>query len=180
MQPLTLEQHWPLLIPPLLAIVDDEATALKIKGCELLDILLRVTPTDFLKRTGLGEVFEGSLIPYLAYLPTMTPEDESIRLLNEVYPSLILLAKTRFPPGNKELVLLRQKALDKIIRMGILKGYWHVSETVKVAEMLVRRMADVIEAMGILSVKHLKVRRNGINSIEHPCLDQRYRTSYHY
>ena len=78
-------------------------------------------------------------------------------LLNAVYPSLIQLAKTRFPTNNRETLLLTQKALDKIMRIGILKGYWHVSENVKVAEMLVRRMADVIEAMGILSVKHLKV-----------------------
>ena len=150
-----MQQHWPLLIPPLLTVIDDEATVLKIKGCELLDVLMKVTPTDFLKRTGLGEVFEAALMPYLSYLPTLTPEEESIRLLNAVYPSLLLLAQTRFPA--KDDGPFRQKALDKVMRVGILTGYRHVSENVKVAEMLVQRMADVIAAMKLLSVKHLKV-----------------------
>ena len=120
-------------------------------------MLMKVTPTDFLRRTGLGEVFEAALVPFLSYLPTLTPEEESIQLLNAVYPSLLLLARTRFP-GQDDLPP-RQKALDQIMRVGILNGYWHVSENVKVAEMLVRRMADVIVAMKILSVKHLKVSR---------------------
>ena len=152
-----MEENWPLIIPPLLTIIDDDWTESKAKGCELMSILLQVTTSATLSRTGLGEVFEDAILPYLAYLPSLTPEKESRRLLGEVYPALVSLARTRYPKQSD--LNARRKHLDKIVRQGILYGYYHAHEHVKITEFLVLQISALVDEMGVWSVKHLKVRK---------------------
>ena len=154
-----VEANWPLIIPPLLALIDDASTPYKIKGCELLTTFLKVAPSQILERTGLGEVFQNALMPCLLYLPTLTPEEESLRLLAAVYPTLIELVKARF--GGEKDRAARMKAFVQILQYGVLKGYAHAAENVRIAELLVQRITDLINEMGIASVKHLKVRKHG-------------------
>ncbi len=51
----------------------------------------------------------------------------------------------------------RMKAFDKIMRDGIFKGYAHAGENVRVAELLLKKMTDLINELGVDSAKHLKV-----------------------
>jgi tRNA nucleotidyltransferase (CCA-adding enzyme) len=90
------ERHWPLLVPPLLALLDDGDTNYKALGCKLLTSLLSVTPAALLSRTGLGSVFSDAVTPCFSYLPTLTPEAESIPLMDAAYPALFILAEIRF------------------------------------------------------------------------------------
>ena len=150
-----VEENWPFIIPPLLTVVDDDSTNYKAKGCELMTILLQVTPASTLSRTGLGELFEDAVLPYLAYLPTLTPEEESLQLLGAAYPALTSLTRTRFPGHSG--VDARGKHLDRIVRQGILKGYYHAGEHAKVTELLVGQISVLVDEMGIWAVKHLKV-----------------------
>ncbi|KAL8682098.1 MAG: hypothetical protein Q9186_001803 [Xanthomendoza sp. 1 TL-2023] len=152
-----IEKQWPLIIPPLLTILDDVSIAYKIRGCELLDILLKVTSSSLLERSGLGEIFHNTLLPYLLYLPTLTPEEESLPLLNATYNTLITLTISRFPPSSPSSTNPKRiKTLSAIFRYGILKSYTHIGENVRVSELLMRKSADLVSAMGIHSVKHLK------------------------
>ncbi|KAL8883242.1 MAG: hypothetical protein Q9192_007324, partial [Flavoplaca navasiana] len=48
------------------------------------------------------------------------------------------------------------KTLDAILRYGILNGYTHAGEKVRIAELLVKKSTDLVHAMGIYCVKHLK------------------------
>lgn len=118
-------------------------------------MFLRITPATLLQRTGLGEVFYDALMPCLSYLPTLTPEKESLRLLSAVYPALVSLIRAKTP--GKDSRVSRLRSLDSVLRLGVLRGYAHAGEYVKIGEMLVNRMADLIGEMGIWSVKHLKV-----------------------
>ncbi|KAL9122692.1 MAG: hypothetical protein Q9187_000748 [Circinaria calcarea] len=149
-----LEENWPLIIPPLLAILDDGAIDNKVKGCELLVMFLKITPPSLLHRTGLGDVFHDALMPCLSYLPTLTPEDESLRLLGAVYPTLLILIRAKNPEEDSRK--LRLRSLDRILRTGVLRGYSHAGEYVRIGEMLVDKIADLVNEMGIWSVKHLK------------------------
>ncbi|KAI4110740.1 MAG: hypothetical protein LQ339_001014 [Xanthoria mediterranea] len=149
-----VEKHWPLIIPPLLTILDDVSIQLKIRGCQLLTILLRVVSASLLERSGLGEVFHDTLMPYLLFLPPLTPEEESIPLLNATYDAVLALTMTRF--DTTESKPQKVKTLDAIIRYGIFKGYTHAGEKVKIAELLLMKSADLVNAMGIYCVKHLK------------------------
>ena len=157
-----IETNWPLVIPPLLALVDDGSTHYKVRGCEGLTRFLNTVPAGLLERTGLGEVFQEALTPCLLYLPTLTAEEESLGLLNSIYPALVTLVYTRYPGDTKQEP--RIKALDKIFRIGILKGYAHAGEHVKIAELLVRHMTSLINEMGIFSVKYLKVSSENLMS----------------
>jgi len=150
-----VEENWSLIIPPLLTIIDDESTDYKAKGCELMTILLKNTPSSTLSRTGMGEVFENAVLPYLAYLPTVTPEDESLQLLGAAYPALICLARTRF--SGHSAIDTRRKHLDKLVRQGILRGYYHAREYVQVTECLVGQITILVKEMGVWAIKHLKV-----------------------
>ena len=164
-----IESNWPLLIPPLLAILDDSATSLKVRGCEYLQIFLGKVPPELLQRTGLGEVFWETLIPCLSYLPTLTPEYESLELLGAVYPTLLELVSVRFPGDGKGKVLRDEgekdekrkrenvKALDEVLRKGVLHGYAHVgTDHIKIGTFLVEKLAYVVDAMGIQAIRHLK------------------------
>ncbi|KAL8850638.1 MAG: hypothetical protein Q9221_004424 [Calogaya cf. arnoldii] len=149
-----VEKHWPLIIPPLLTILDDVSITLKVRGCQLLNILLHVVPASLLERSGLGEVFHDTLMPCLLFLPSLTPEEESIPLLNATYDTLLALTLTRYQTAGTNP--LKVKTLDGIFRYGILKGYTHAGEKVRIAELLMKKSTDFVNAMGIYCVKHLK------------------------
>ena len=155
-QALKTEANWPLIIPPLLALIDDSSINYKIRGCELLVTFMKVAPSQVLERTGLGEVFQNALMLCLLYLPSLTPEEESLRLLDAVYPTLTALVNARFT-GEKYRAS-RMKAFDQILRFGVFKGYTHAGENVTVAKLLVKSATNLVNEMGIASVKHLKVR----------------------
>ena len=148
------------MIPPLLALIDDAMASNKVRGCELLTIFLQKCPPVLLQRTGLGEVFESTLMQYLLYLPTIVTERECLQILGAVYPTLITLTNSRFPNSSDRG--LRLICLNKIMREGIFKGYAHAGEKVHVAEILLKQMAILIEEMGIWCAKHMKVRANSV------------------
>ncbi|KAL8833788.1 MAG: hypothetical protein Q9170_004081 [Blastenia crenularia] len=149
-----VEAHWPLIIPPLLTILDDVSVTYKVKGCELLSLLLDVVPLSLLERSGLGEIFDTTLMPYLMYLPSLTPEEDSIPLLDATYSTLIKLTCARYGTPEKKTSMI--KSLDAIFRYGILRGHAHAGENVRIASLLMKKATDLVSAMGIYSVKHLK------------------------
>ena len=152
-----IETNWHLIIPPLLTLIDDTSPTYKAKGCNLLTTFLHLTPSPLLERTGLGEVFESTLMPCLLYLPTLTEEAKSLQILHAAYKTLIALARVRFPEDNGQQSLLRMKALDRILKVGIFKGYAHAGEHVRIAEVLVDQITNLVNEMGIESVRYLKV-----------------------
>ena len=152
---MTIEENWPFVIPPILALIDDEDTTLKIKGCEALMTLLKVVPSNLLQRTGLYEVFEEALVPGLSYLPTLTPEEESINLLHKVYPTLVELNSVRYSAEAEAAA--RSRMLHRLVREGVIKGYLHASGHVKVADFLFKTLSHLIDKLGISFIVHLKV-----------------------
>lgn len=150
-----MQANWPLIAPPLLAFIDDSSLEYKIVGCNALLILLGKCPSALLERTGLGEVFEDAVMPCLSHLPTLTEEADSLRILGAAYPVLIQLALVRFPDDKKHAA--RIKALDRVLRNGIVKGYAHAGDHVKIAEVLVHQITRLVNEMGIEFVRHLKV-----------------------
>ncbi|KAF2238931.1 poly A polymerase C-terminal region-like protein [Viridothelium virens] len=169
------ERNWGLLLPPLLTIVDDIDHSMKARGCTMLKLLLGHTPPSLLARTGVADVIEEAVMPYLSYLPTLTPEDESIALLSAAYPTLLTLSRVRYldidsrrKPQRKtqnrtseDIFLSTPKDrkihfLDKIVRQGVLSGFAHASSHVRVAETLFKHLMPLIQELGIEFVKHLK------------------------
>ncbi|MCJ1463434.1 hypothetical protein MMC07_002041 [Pseudocyphellaria aurata] len=165
-QTTSIEAHWPLLIPPLLALVDDTSTPFKVRGCSLLAVFLAKVPSPLLERTGLGEVFENALMPGLLHLPSLTPEHESRVILEATYGTLLVLNRRLFSGAKHRARRLR--ALDAVMRDGILRGYAHAGDGhVRIAELLVRKMTDLVHEMGVDSAKHLKMVKHIIPLLSH-------------
>lgn len=100
-----LEAHFPLLVPPILALIDDETISFKRRGCMLLSQFLNPiheSRSDILRRTNLSSVFEDAIRPSFHSLPSITPEDESIDLLAAAYMALRFLIKTSYRSTSAE------------------------------------------------------------------------------
>jgi tRNA nucleotidyltransferase (CCA-adding enzyme) len=156
-----VEREWGVLIPPVLTVLDDTDVMIRAKGADLLRLLLFDTSPTLLKRTGLSPLFEESLYVCTSYLPTLTPEDGSILILNSALPALLTLTNSAFPPLHNPSVdplahSLRAKSLDKILRKGVLFPLNHVSEYIHISETVLKYLPSILNAMGIDSVKHLK------------------------
>jgi tRNA nucleotidyltransferase (CCA-adding enzyme) len=157
-----VESVWHLLIPPLLTLVDDWEVKYKQLGVELVGRTLEITPPSLLTKTGLDDVFEGALMPCLTYLPTITPESESVPLLNAVYPTLITLSrvqehKTQLPSQRQAIPAKNKRVLDSVIRKGILYGYTHCSNYPRITAVLFDQLARLLKELGLeSSLKHLK------------------------
>ncbi|KAL1841849.1 hypothetical protein VTJ49DRAFT_6526 [Mycothermus thermophilus] len=147
-EPTLLTQTWPLFTPVLLALSDDPATPVRRRGLLLLTDFLTKLPSRTLHDTGLASVFADAAIPTLAFLPSLTPEDESLELLPPAYGVLRVLAGKQQPPDG---VLL-----DKVLREGVFSGYFHAKEHVRIVEVLCREAGVVVGDLGVRAVKHLK------------------------
>lgn len=115
-------------------------------------------PDKTLHDTGLAQVIEDAIFPTLSFLPSLTPEQESVLLLREAYNTLLSLAnkqpavgKDGIPKGPKNTLL------DKMLREGVLMGYFHAKEHVRIVAVLCQQTAAILNNMGVHAVKHLKV-----------------------
>lgn len=160
MQESLISKHWPLFIPVLLSLLDDGATRVRSRGLWLLKIFLEKLPSEILCDTGLASVFEDAVFPTLHFLPTITPQMESIDLLRGTYGALRTLAgkvNARVRPGTVKSNTPRARLLDKIIREGIFSTYSHVGEYPGIMEILLQEAGGLVQEMGIYAVRHLKV-----------------------
>jgi tRNA nucleotidyltransferase (CCA-adding enzyme) len=165
-----VERNWHAIVPPLLSMLDDIDTEYKAQGCELLKLLLDKTPPLLLKRTGLAEVFEEALMPCLGYLPTLTPEDQSCRLLSIAYPTLISLSNTLSSTApTTSTPSPRTTLLDNLIRKGILMTFTYCPEHAKINTVTTKNLALILSSLGLESVKHVSFVLSMLSSIlTHP------------
>ncbi|KAK3991404.1 hypothetical protein QBC44DRAFT_393364 [Cladorrhinum sp. PSN332] len=142
-----ISSSWPLYIPVLLTLTDDNSTPIRARGLRILNTFLEKFPTKTLSDTGLNKVFEDAIFPTLTYLPSLTPVDESVQLLNPAYEALLTLASKTSSPNP---------LLDKIIRQGILEAHFHAKEHLRIVQVLNTQTVKIVNMMGIHAVKHLK------------------------
>lgn len=125
------------------------------RGLEILVLFLTKCPANVLLSTGIGSIFEEAVFPTLMFLPTLTPEDESIRLLRLAYRALLLLAGVDHGCDNYNQ--RTRRLLDRILREGVLAGYHHASENIRLVQVFLETAAAIVDGLGIFCVKHLQV-----------------------
>jgi hypothetical protein len=160
-----LAGHWHLFTPVLLTLLDEPQTDIKIRAIKIFSAFWERCPPGQMAKVGLAEVFEQAIFPAVLYLPSLTPEDESVSILDVAYPALLQIAGLPFPeekigePVKQfDFTEAQKKMLDKIIRQGILVGYHHASDHIRLTELFCKKAMSIVNGMGILAVKHLKVR----------------------
>ena len=112
----TIEAHVHLLVPPTLNMIDDAApTPWKSSGCQLLKLLCGVlvsTRSEMLRRTGLADVFVDALKTNFSLLPTLTAEEDSVAVMQELYPAFLGVVDARFT-GLEASVDTRNEGREK-------------------------------------------------------------------
>ncbi|KAI1382419.1 hypothetical protein F4677DRAFT_440213 [Hypoxylon crocopeplum] len=142
-----LQKHWHLFTPVLLTLLDEQhSTPLKIRALCILRAFWSRCPAGLMRDTGLADVFEQAVFPSVLFLPSLTPEDESLQILGAAYPVLIEMAgldcatltdtdaTTSASVAEKQpqdITEGQRKLLDKIIREGVMVGYHHAKEHVR-------------------------------------------------
>ncbi|KAK4462778.1 hypothetical protein QBC42DRAFT_326296 [Cladorrhinum samala] len=146
-----ISSAWPLCIPVLLTLTDDNSTPIRARGLRILTTFLTKFPPKTLDETGLNKVFEDAIIPTLSYLPSLTPVDESAKLLTPAYEALLALA-SKYTSSRKAKYAL----LDKILREGVLNGHFHAKDHLRIVQILNHQTVHILNEMGVHAVKHLK------------------------
>ncbi|KAA8570719.1 hypothetical protein EYC84_000114 [Monilinia fructicola] len=90
-------QAFPLLIPPLLTLLDSPSNSIRVHTLQLLPSLFFKMGDKILLQTGLGDVFEDAIHPVLLFLPSLTPVDDTLKLLPVGYKALYALCDARWP-----------------------------------------------------------------------------------
>ncbi|KAJ5295656.1 hypothetical protein PENANT_c001G00043 [Penicillium antarcticum] len=171
-----LEEHFPLYVPAILAMIDDSNMCFKTMGCELIKNLLRrvkACKSDILQRTNLTSVFEEAITPVLLSLPSITPEESSIFCLSEAYPALLALFQTAYQnPTSKNKAKDTEKyynSLSKVLRSNIISSLHHISSSTpaaastqtsfpypRLSAQLITMAGLFVEELGINTVKYLQ------------------------
>ncbi|KAJ5760546.1 hypothetical protein N7520_007702 [Penicillium odoratum] len=172
-----LEHHFPLLVPAILALIDDSSISFKVKGCELLGQLLKTiqeSGSDILIRTNLIPVFEQAITPCLLSLPTITPEDKSLKMLSAAYPVLLALFKAANNPSKASQQQIEKgketynSNLARILRSNLITSFHHISSSTlgsessasfphpKLSEFLMNEIAVFVKGLGIETTKYLQ------------------------
>ena len=184
-----IEAHFHLLVPAILNMIDDTSpTPWKSSGCHLLASLCEVlisVQSEILRRSGLADVFIDALKTNFLLLPTLTPEEESLEVLRELYPALLGVVDARFIKlttvqagtwvgGRPDLSLTRatgeeamryQEMLTLVYRHGVMASLSHLSSSsdslsntssVPLTTLLLRQIPLMFRRMGVHSVKHFQ------------------------
>ncbi|KAF1733951.1 uncharacterized protein CRV24_005483 [Beauveria bassiana] len=151
-EPTTIKKHWPLYVPVLVTLAEDDDVAVRQRGLQILDVFLAKCPAEVLRTSGIDAVFRESVLPSLLFLPTLTPEAESVVLLRAAYRAVRTLALAADDPADGK----RRSLLDRMLREGVLAGYFHASQHIRVVEVLMQAAAQIVEALQIYAVKHLQ------------------------
>ncbi|KAI0600975.1 hypothetical protein F4775DRAFT_582523 [Biscogniauxia sp. FL1348] len=173
-----IQSSWPLFTPVLLALLDDPQAAIKQRGLRALRAFWARQPPALMRDTGLAPVFAHAVFPAVLNLPSLTPEPESVALLAAAYPALFDMAgversenenenendddgetKTETKIKTKKFgdFTEEQRALvDRIVREGIMTGYHHAKEHVRLVSLLCEELRRLVDGIGILAVKYLK------------------------
>lgn len=151
-----MRNHCRSLVPPLLTLGEDSSTHIRSSGIRLIHLWIKTTPINIARTSGLLLVFEENvLVPSLGYLPSLTPEAESVQLVEPSLEALLTLCERIGDRSSGEW----GRVADKIFRQGILSAYHHVAgggRYPRLVEVLVRQMGRVVEYLGVHAVKYLK------------------------
>lgn len=118
-------------------MIDDSSLHFKMTGLNLLIQILKViqeSGSDILLRTNLASVFRDAITPCLLSLPSITPEESSLKILGAAYPALLALFKTAYqtsknqPSRNKEEGEYTT-SLTKILRSNLISSFHHISSS---------------------------------------------------
>jgi hypothetical protein len=118
-------------------MIDDSSTHFKTTGLNLLIQILKPiqkSGSDILLRTNLASVFRDAITPCLLSLPSITPEENSLKILGVAYPALLALFKTAYQAPKKQSSQTKEDeqyttSLTDILRSNLISSFHHISSS---------------------------------------------------
>ncbi|KAG9103491.1 hypothetical protein FRC06_010473 [Ceratobasidium sp. 370] len=144
----SIEYLWPLIIPPLLTLVDDYDPPYKIKGIIATNALLRKAPASLLRRTGIDELLFKALQSALQNLTS----DRSPDLLRAAMPCYIALVDLVLPGDTTQ----RFDKLCELVTDTIVPGWLYASSRVELMTASSEMLSLVVGVLGVGSARFLK------------------------
>ncbi|KAK2603923.1 hypothetical protein QQS21_003858 [Conoideocrella luteorostrata] len=148
-----IARHWHHFTPALLRLAESRDTTVRLKALEAIIMFLKKCPSSTIYATGISYILENTILPTLLLLPPLTPERDSVALLDVGYQAIINLAAK----SSDRRSYSRRQLLDTAIREGIMIGYHHAPGYTLIVKVLMQSTAKLVSCLGIFSVKHLTV-----------------------
>lgn len=144
-----IEDVWPLILPPLLAFLDDYESSNKLTGLNLLSTLLQKVDGSLLKRTGIGSVFQQSLDSCYSNLSSplspsllLASHSASHTLINLLHP---LPSQARF------------EAFSHLLTSSIIPVWEYKSSNLPLESITARVLPAILEGMGQGTIRWLQI-----------------------
>ncbi|KAG5353722.1 hypothetical protein C0989_003148 [Termitomyces sp. Mn162] len=160
------ETLWHLVIPPVMALLDDFEAHNKLRGVGIVSEMLREVPSQLLRRTGVDGLIRSSLNTCLTHLnDTETPQ--LIEAAVDAYLTLTLLTTE---VGSSE----QFDQLCALLGEGVIRGIWlYASDRPDVVLASLRALPPLLRTLKIGNARFLKGNHAGTHhTVVAPTQDQ--------
>ncbi|KAF8211565.1 hypothetical protein K438DRAFT_1807537 [Mycena galopus ATCC 62051] len=158
------EECWYLVIPPLMALLDDYEARYKLMGVRITSIMLERVPSSVLKRTGVDSLLMASLTRSLAQLQA----PETPRLLPAAVSTSLTLIQLMTSPGSAD----RFDQLCALLGDGIIGSIWpYASERLPALLASIDALPPILELLGVGCARYMKVL---VAQLVHPLAPSEY------
>ncbi|CDR43285.1 CYFA0S11e03202g1_1 [Cyberlindnera fabianii] len=144
-----IKDNWWIISPTILNILDDHDASIKLCGVHLLSYLLDSVSPDYLKLTGLFQIFYDAMKPLLTYLPDLTPTPLSVQIMETLYPTLLKLFKAVSTPEEYNVRII------ELITDGIFFSLNAIRDHFKILEVLLQQLQVLITELKSTTIKIL-------------------------
>ncbi|KIK07682.1 hypothetical protein K443DRAFT_129044 [Laccaria amethystina LaAM-08-1] len=143
------EEVWPLVIPPVMTLLDDYEAKYKLWGVRIVLEMLKHVPKDLPRRTGVDGLLRSSLKTCLAHLQN----PETGPLLRAAISAWLELAMMTTQFGSEQ----RFNELCALLGDGIIEDVWLYSEDKPDAVLAtLQALPPVVQALGVGCARYLK------------------------
>ncbi|KAJ7047754.1 hypothetical protein C8F04DRAFT_20951 [Mycena alexandri] len=144
------EDLWHLVIPPLMALLDDYEARYKLTGVRITSVMLERVPSTVLKRTGVDSLLIASLSRSLTQLQS----PETPRLLPAAILTSLTLIQLMTSAGSVE----RFDQLCALLGDGIIGSIWpYASDRLPALLASIEALPPIIAILGVGCARYLKV-----------------------
>ncbi|KAJ7762837.1 hypothetical protein DFH07DRAFT_739057 [Mycena maculata] len=158
------EELWHLVIPPVMALLDDYEARYKLMGVRITTLMLERVPASVLKRTGVDSL----LIAALNRSLTQLQSPETPVLLPAAISSSLTLIQLMTSVGSAD----RFDQLCALLGDGIIGSIWpYASDRLEALLASIEALPVVVEALGVGCARYLKVL---IAQLVHPLVPLEY------
>ncbi|KAJ7783401.1 hypothetical protein B0H14DRAFT_2400764 [Mycena olivaceomarginata] len=145
------EELWHLVVPPLMALLDDYEARYKLMGVTITSTMLERVPPSVLKRTGLDSLLMASLNRSLTQLQS----PETPRLLPLAVSTSLTLIRLTTPAGSAA----RFDQLCALLGDGIVGSVWPYASGDRLPALVasIDALPPVLEMLGVGCARYMKV-----------------------